>query len=260
MARFVVPSLSYQPAAEPDPLAHIQFTLKNRMNSEFINAKLVEFNKRTDLYKCEWIDAMLEDDGNSQNTGTFWYMYDETHLYAAISNDEPENHNGYLFYYSSNSCSFERIHIEGHPELSPGRVMRAFNLSRIFHQTRGMSFIYWGMVIRDATNFNLAMGSQPLEKIMDVNAVANAPGMLDYFQRMLDDPELTVDGLVEWLQYDERRGNNLLFFYADVSKLEGRPPTANNIIQYLLPKSKKLAGSRKRPKKKRRKRSYKQSR
>ena len=241
MARlgYQIPSLPQPIQAEVDPLSNIRFMLKDRDNHEFIHAKLEEFQRHPDLYKCEWIATMIADNGDPGLTGSFWYLYDDAHLYAAISNDEPEMQNGMQFYYSSISCSFERVSIPGRPELSSGRVMRAFNLARVFLETGGGSFMYWGMVIPTAVDFNLAVGSRTLDNYVNVNSVV--PTMLDYFQTKLREPTLTLEELIlNRIPFNAARGN-LLFFYADARKLSGRLVTAYNIIQYLLPPSKKLA-------------------
>ena len=222
-----------------DPLERLQFSIKTEHNRDFINGKLLSFESRKDI-RCEWIQSMVEDE-----SGTYSYLYDEGNLYAAISNDTPKKVNGIMFYYSNNSCTFDRLTIPGHPELSSGRVLRAFRLYTIYLMLGG-PFVYCGLVIPTALEYNKTMGLIPFNQ----TRFPPSPQLLTYFREELGDETFTLDRLT----FDPEH-SNLLFFLMNPAKLGGNPVSPYTIIQYLLPKSKKIAGS-KRKSKKRKSRKY----
>ena len=151
-----------------------------------------------------------------------------------------------MFYYSSNSCTFDRLTIPGHPELSSGRVLRAFRLYTIYLMLGG-PFVYCGLVIPTALEYNKTMGLVPLSG----TRFPLSPQLLTFFKEKLEDETFTLDRLTF-----NPAHSNLLFFLMNPAKLEGHPVTPYNIIQYMLPKSKKIAGSKKRKYKKRKSRKY----
>jgi hypothetical protein len=218
-----------------DPLGNLQYSVKNEYNQEFINHKLTSFESRYDI-KCEWIEDMLGD-----TSGIYSFLYDDQHLYAAISNDDPYMINDIPFYYSNNSCTFDRLMIEGRPELSSGRVLRAFKLTQIFNIVQ-RPFIYCGLVIPTALEYNKAMGLMLFKDL----GIPITTELIDYFKYVLHDPSFSEERLTFDPHY-----SNMLFFPMNPAVLQGKHITPHNIIQYMLPKSKKIGGKRSKGKNKR---------
>lgn len=214
-----------------NPLAHLIFQPKNEGNKDFINSKLAIFDSRKDI-ACEWCDAMIADENN-----LYFYLYDTIgNLYGAISNDTPKRVNGIVMYYSLNSCTFDRLTILGHPELSSGRVLRAFQLYTLCLRLRGERYVYSGLVIPTALQYNRAMGLVPF----NATGIPISEELLDFYKEILHDDSFDADRLT--FNPDH---SNMLFFDMDRTKLQGKRLTPYNIIQYMLPKSKKLTGASK---------------
>ena len=177
------------------------------------------------------------------NEDHYYYLHDNTNLYGAISNDVPELINGIYFCFSSASCTFDRLNIPGHPELSSGRVLRAFKLSTISRQLFGQQYIYTGLVIGTARAYNVAMGLVPFYTNIPVTKE-----LIDFYIRHLD-PEFDETRLIF---NPDLAMANIMVFDMNPIKLAGHPITPYNIIKYMLPTSKTIArkgGSKKRNKK-----------
>jgi hypothetical protein len=228
-----------------DPLHHMKLVLKTEDNVEFINGKLTQF--LDGKYPCEWTEDFLE---SSVGDDRFVYLLDKDHLYGVISLDGVDVVDGNLYVFSQNSCTFERIQIPGHPELTSGRVLRAFKLVDNILTCQGRPFVYWGNVIRDATNYNRAMGLVPFKD----TGIPLTPKLLRYIQRNI--PGYTEE---ELLNFDMKNENNAMFFPITAEMMERLPErlTAYHVIQHLLPPSTKLSGkSKKRKRKRATKRNY----
>jgi hypothetical protein len=226
-----------------NPLSHLEFSIKTARNSKFINAKLTSFlYENGGRYACEWTDDFLTSEAEDTR---FMYLYDKHHLYGVISFDPIDKVDGIPYVYSYVSCTFERMHIEGHPELSSGRVLRAFKIANIIQAIRGRAdFIYWGNVISDATMYNRAMGLVEFTKV----GVPMTPDLLRYIQTKM--PDYTEEDLLHF----NPETNNAMFFpiLAEMqTPLLEKGITAYNVIRYILPQSSKLGRLAKRKKSKR---------
>jgi len=179
------------------------------------------------------------------NPNSFIFLYDETNLYGACSNDDPQRVDGYVFYFSHNECSFDRLTIEGRPDLSSGRVLRAFNLSRIYNIVR-QPFIYCGLILQDASAYNKSMGLFLFKHL----GIPLTPNLIKYLEDQSNEPKINEDMLSTF----DPDYSNFLFFVMNPEVLEVHHVTPYTVIQYCLPPSKK-GGKRKKTKRKKTKRN-----
>lgn len=217
--------------AEENPLSHLKMSIKTARNFKFINDKLTSFlDENGGTYACEWTETFLD---SVVDDNRFMYLYDSKHLYGVISFDQIEKVDGILYVYSSGSCTYERLMIEGHPELSSGRVLRAFKLAHIINTIRGRAdFIYWGNVLHDATKYNRAMGLVSFTESL----IPFTSNVLEYIQTKM--PGYTEN---ELLNFDPNK-NNAMFFpiLVEMQTPVLKNITAYNVIQYILPQSTKI--------------------